>query len=184
MTSYRRPSRGSDLLATTKIWEACRATSAASSFFNPITIGPYKERFIDGATGANNPVRVLWNEAQALWGSESNPLDHDIRCLVSIGTGKPSLEPFGRSLTKIAQTLCKMATETEKTARDFREEKESMHKSGRYFRLNVLQGLEKIGLEEADKIDHIVAATRNYVESPDVSLQLQQCRDGPIKGLN
>ena len=37
-------------------WEACRATSAASSFFDPIAIGRYKEEFGDGATGANNPV--------------------------------------------------------------------------------------------------------------------------------
>jgi len=56
LTSYMSPRGGSDLLNSVRIWEACRATSAASSFFNPIAIGRYKEEFMDGATGANNPI--------------------------------------------------------------------------------------------------------------------------------
>ena len=48
----------------TRIWEAARATSAASSFFDPIKIGQFGEEFVDGAVGANNPVAQLWNEAK------------------------------------------------------------------------------------------------------------------------
>jgi len=48
------------MLNKVKIWEAARATSAATSFFNPITIGT--ESFVDGATGANNPINELWTE--------------------------------------------------------------------------------------------------------------------------
>ncbi|KMU75740.1 hypothetical protein CIHG_10262 [Coccidioides immitis H538.4] len=60
LTSYKHPRGHNDLLNSVK-WEACRATSAASSFFSPIAIGPYKEGFVDGATGANNPVvEVGW----------------------------------------------------------------------------------------------------------------------------
>ena len=55
-TSYKSPRGGSDLLNSIKIWEACCATSAASSFFDPIAIGRYEEEFVDGVTGANNPV--------------------------------------------------------------------------------------------------------------------------------
>jgi predicted acylesterase/phospholipase RssA len=92
LTSYRSPRGRTQLLRTTKIWEAGRATSAASSFFDPITIGDFRQGFVDGATGANNPVYELWNEAQDIWPSKS--LEDKIKCLVSIGTGVPSLTPF------------------------------------------------------------------------------------------
>jgi hypothetical protein len=92
LTSYKSPRGSSDLLNSVKIWEACRATSAASSFFDHIAIGRYKEEFVDGATGANNPVPELWNQAQLMWGPE--PLEGKVQCLVSIGTGVSSLQPF------------------------------------------------------------------------------------------
>jgi hypothetical protein len=59
---------------------------AVSSFFDPITIG---ESFVDGATGANNPMR---NEAQDIWPSGS--LQDKTKCFVLIGKGVPSLTPF------------------------------------------------------------------------------------------
>ena len=46
------------------IWEACRATSAAATFFDPVSIGPYGEEFIDGATESNNPIERLLEEAR------------------------------------------------------------------------------------------------------------------------
>jgi hypothetical protein len=39
-----------------KIWEAGQVTSAALSFFDPITISDFEEGFVDGATDTNNPV--------------------------------------------------------------------------------------------------------------------------------
>ena len=60
--TYRSPRGRERLLRTTKIWEAGRATSAASSF-DPITIDDFGESFVDGATGANNPMYEVWNEA-------------------------------------------------------------------------------------------------------------------------
>lgn len=60
LTSYRAPEFiREELLDYAKIWEACRATSAASTFFDPIAVGQYEEVFLDGATGANNPVQEL-----------------------------------------------------------------------------------------------------------------------------
>jgi patatin-like phospholipase/acyl hydrolase len=53
-------------LNSVKIWEVCRATSAASSFFDPIAVGRYEEEFVDGGIGANNPVTELWNQAQLM----------------------------------------------------------------------------------------------------------------------
>ena len=78
--SYRRARGGGDRLKAIKIWDACRATSAASSFFDLIQInmGKYREESIDGTTGANNSVQEVWNEAKDVWITE--PLGMNIKC--------------------------------------------------------------------------------------------------------
>jgi predicted acylesterase/phospholipase RssA len=48
------------------IWQACRATSAAPTFFPSITIADQK--YVDGALGYNNPIRPLLAEAHQLLG--------------------------------------------------------------------------------------------------------------------
>ena len=158
-----------------KIWEACRATSAASSFFDPISIGRYKEEFVDGATGANNPVWEVWNQAQLIWGS--GPFESKVKCLVSIGTGVPSLKPFEDDVLYIGKTLIAIATETEQTAERFRRDKSLLDNTGRYYRFNVTRGLEDIGLEESKKSKEIAAATRRYIGSQEVFKQMQACAD-------
>jgi predicted acylesterase/phospholipase RssA len=80
LTSYRTPRGNSDLVNSVRIWEACRATSAATSFFDPIAVGRFGEEFVDGATGANNPVRELWDQAQLAWGPEL--LESKVKCLM------------------------------------------------------------------------------------------------------
>ena len=175
LTSYKSPRGGNDLLNSVKIWEACRATSAASSFFDPIAVGPYGEEFVDGATGANNPVWEVWNQAQLMWGPE--PLESRIKCLVSIGTGVPSLKPFRDDVFHIGKSLLAIATETEQTAERFRRDKSHLDDSGRYYRFNVDRGLEEIGLEESKKRKEIAAATRRYVGSQGVFKQMQACAD-------
>ncbi|KAL6714253.1 hypothetical protein ACLMJK_007676 [Lecanora helva] len=175
LTSYKSPRVPGDLWNSVKIWEACRATSAASSFFDPIAIGRFGEEFVDGGTGANNPVWEVWNQAQLMWGPE--PLEDKIKCLVSIGTGTPLLKPFQDEVLYISQTLAAIATETEQTAERFRRDKMHLDNSRRYYRFNVIRGLEDIGLEESKKRKEIAAATRRYVESQDVYRQIQACAD-------
>jgi predicted acylesterase/phospholipase RssA len=175
LTSYKSSRGNSDLLNSVKIWEACRATSAASSFFDPISIGRYKEEFVDGATGANNPVWEIWNQAQLIWGS--GPLEDRVKCLVSIGTGVPSLKPFQDDVLYIGKTLIKIATETEQTAERFQQDKSLLDSTGRYYRFNVARGLEDIGLEESKKSKEIAAATRRYIGSQEVFSQMQACAD-------
>lgn len=173
LTSYKSPRPGSDLLNSVKVWEACRATSAASSFFDPIAIGPYEEEFVDGATGANNPVWKVWAEAQLIWGPE--PLEGRVKRLVSIGTGIPSLKPFKDDVARIGTTLLAIATETEQTAEDFRRDKMYLDNTSRYYRFNVAHGLEDIGLEESKKRKEIAAVTRRYVRLQEVFKQMQAC---------
>ena len=175
LTSYKSPRGSNDLLNSVKIWEACRATSAASSFFDPIAIGRYEEEFVDGATGANNPVWEVWSQAQLIWGPE--PVESSIQCFVSIGTGIPSLKPFHNDVLHIGTTLIAIATETEQTAERFRRDKTHLDHTSRYYRFNVSHGLEEIGLEESKKRKEIAAATRRYIGSQDVFTQMQACAD-------
>ena len=173
LTSYKSARGSGDLLNSVTIWEACRATSAASSFFDSIAVGRYGEEFVDGATGANNPVWEVWNQAQLVWGPQ--PVEDRVKCLVSIGTGIPSLKPFRDDLFHIGETLIAIATETEQTAEKFRRDKTHLDNIGRYYRFNVARGLEEIGLEESKKRKDIAAATRRYVGLQDVLKQMQAC---------
>lgn len=173
ITSYRSPRGRERLLRTAKIWEAGRATSAASSFFDPITIGSFHETFVDGATGANNPVYEVWNEAQDMWPLGS--LEDSVSCLVSIGTGVPSLKRFTDDLVGVGQSLLAIATETEKTAERFCRDKSGLDGKGRYYRFNVLRGLEDIGLEDSKEVNAIIAATDRYIESQAVFKQMKAC---------
>jgi hypothetical protein len=58
-------------------------------------------------------------------------------------------------------------------AERFRRDKPYLDNSGRYYRFNVVRGLEDIGLEESKKRKEIAAATRRYVESQEVFKQMQ-----------
>jgi hypothetical protein len=179
LTSYRTPRGRSDLFNSVTIWEACRATSAATPFFDPIAVGRFGEEFVDGATGANNPVREVWDQAQLAWGPE--PLEGRVKCLVSIGTGVLSLKAFEDDGLHIGKTLLAIATETAHTAERFRRERALLDNTGRYYRFNVMRGLEDIGLEEAKKVKEMAAATRRYIGSQEVHKQMQACA-GNIAG--
>ncbi len=144
---------------------------------------------MDGATGANNPVYEVWNEAQYLWPSHSSgSLEDQIHCLVSIGTGVPSLKPFGKNLLDIAQTLRDIATGSEDKAEDFCQDKPRLDGEGRYYRFSVLHGLEDIGLEDSSQKNKIVAATSRYLESRAVFKQMRAwssivvARPDPVEG--
>ena len=173
LTSYRSPRGGSHLLNSVKIWEACRATSAATSFFDPIALGPFREEFIDGALGANNPIYTLWNQAQDLWGGGS--LQDKLLCLVSIGTVIPSQKPFSDNVLQIGKAIIALSTDTERTAEQFSRDKATLNDEGRYYRFNVSQGLEEVGLEESTKVNEIAAATLRYITSQAVFKQMKAC---------
>jgi predicted acylesterase/phospholipase RssA len=176
MSNYFSKRRGNDIRAVAKIWEVARATSAASSFFEPIVIGG--ETFLDGATPANNPVNQLWSEAADIFrkGSYADwSLAHNIRCLVSIGTGELLPQAFGPSVVSVGKALLTIATETRETAETFHTHHSFLFQDKRAFRFNVGSGLEKVGLEEKDKIEDIRAATRSYLRLEDTHLRMQAC---------
>jgi predicted acylesterase/phospholipase RssA len=161
------------MLNVAKIWEVARATSAATTFFEPITIDD--ETFVDGATGANNPIQYMWAEAGDVWGIQNRHLEDEVRCLVSIGTGMPSLQAFGLGLLDIAKSLKAIATDTEEEAELFQKHHTKLFQTKRAFRFNVLHGLEHIGLEEVEKWGEMKAATRKYIQTEGAHVQVKAC---------
>lgn len=175
-------------MKTVTIWEAARATSAASSFFDPITLGSHGTVFLDGGTGANNPVYELWVLAKDVFSAEgtqsgsATSLEADIGCIVSIGTGVPSPKAFGIYPTAIGKALLAMTTETEKTARRFARDRSVLSDEGRYYRFNVPNGLDKIAMEDAKSKSAIVAVTDRYLEDQETFRKLSKCAEILIEG--
>ncbi|KIM22796.1 hypothetical protein M408DRAFT_39535, partial [Serendipita vermifera MAFF 305830] len=78
------PFRGSPLTPT--IVEALCATMAIQSHFLPVKLGSRRaqESFIGGALGANNPTRLLLEEAGKVFGKERR-----VAQIISLGCGLP-----------------------------------------------------------------------------------------------
>jgi predicted acylesterase/phospholipase RssA len=152
------------------IWQACRATSAATTLFDPVTIGPLNQTFADGAIAYNNPVRLVYREAQQLWPNRMNDA-----LLVTIGTGAapgPSLEG---NLWKMIETMKKIVTETEKTNNDFFHDHSDMLDADRLYRFNVLHRLSDIGLEEYKEIRKVAEATQSYLNDGELRSRYRRC---------
>ncbi|KIM34548.1 hypothetical protein M408DRAFT_60069 [Serendipita vermifera MAFF 305830] len=141
-----------------KIWEAVRATSAAPTFFDAITIGT--EDYVDGGFGCNNPVGWVYQEAKAIWPGR------EIGCIISLGTGMPkvlSLEnltlKYSRWPKEWFQVLERTATECDTAHQDMVRMKEL---KGKYFRFNVQQGLQNVSLMEWEKLGETASITEAY----------------------
>ncbi|OBT45685.1 hypothetical protein VE00_03929 [Pseudogymnoascus sp. WSF 3629] len=151
-----------------KVWEACRATSAAPTFFDPVQIGPYKQSFIDGGLGYNNPIFKVYDEAQNIWPDRTV-------VATSIGTGEVPGTAFGGNLKKIAESITKIVTGCDVVADDFYNANKVMVAEERYCRLSVTHGLGSIGLEEHKHIGEIVDQTQEYLSRGEPQAKLKQC---------
>ncbi|OQE92658.1 hypothetical protein PENNAL_c0007G04566 [Penicillium nalgiovense] len=156
------------------IYQAALATSAATTFFEPVSIGD--RSFADGGLGANNPVDEVEVEASSIWCPETGDLKQLVKCFISIGTGNPGKKPFEHSILKfLGQTVVQIATETENTERRFIARWARLFDEKRYFRFNVEQGLQEIGLEEYMKKGAIEAATESYLTHMAQKFRVRDC---------
>ena len=146
-----------------KIWEACRATSAATTFFDPIKIGSYGQEFADAGVIYNNPVDVLYREAHATW---ENRVDEAL--LISLGTGSAPGSPFRGNIKDIVEAMKSLVTQAEKTASDFYRSHNNMVAEDRLFRFNVFHGLADVGLEEWKEKEKMANSTQTYLEITEV----------------
>jgi predicted acylesterase/phospholipase RssA len=146
------------------IWQAARATSAAPLFFDPITFGVPPKTYGDGGLHYNNPIRILLDESKRIWNCET---ERRAGMIISIGTGKPKLRGFGKSLTEIVKSLQAIVTNTQETEEMFANEIADLASTERphYFRFNVDQGLEDIGLEEWGEFETLTEATDAYLKT-------------------
>lgn len=170
----------SEALSAT-IWQAARATSAAPTFFLPVVINGV--RYGDGGTGWNNPIELAIDEAHNIWPNRA------IGCLVSIGTGLEDaiqlgdITEKGKGLAKdllsklsprtsfkieVAEWCVELLTGSEKIHRQIVTRLSRLGLDGKYFRLNVPQGMSRIGLEDWEKIDDMIALAEDYMRFGDV----------------
>lgn len=156
------------------ICQAALATSAATTFFDPVSIGD--RSFADGGLGANNPVDEVEGEASNIWCSETGDLKPLVKCFISIGTGNPGKKPFDDSIIKfLGQTVVQIATETENTEKKFIARWAGHFDEKRYFRFNVEQGLQEVGLEEYKKKGAMEAATEGYLTHTAQKFRVRDC---------
>ncbi|KAF8854495.1 FabD/lysophospholipase-like protein [Acephala macrosclerotiorum] len=167
LRSYVNPEMPNPMRRYCKIWEAARATSAASTFFEPIAIGPNGQTYVDGALGFNNPIRLLDRESRDLW-------PDDDRVFLSIGTGSAPGGSLEGNLLTLATRLNEILVETEKTAEGFLKDNQALAAAHRYYRFNVYHGLGHIGLEEYKARQQIYAATATYLETMDAVTKVKQ----------
>ena len=154
-----------------KVWEAVVATMASPTYFDPIAIGRYGSKFIDGAIGANNPLRILLQEARRTW--PNGAFEEKLGCIVSIGSGAVSMRGFRGDLLDIAKGFVDLATESEREAEYFSRDHPSL--APVYYRFNARPGLEKVGLDEWNKKDTVHFATANYVKNEITRAELFAC---------
>lgn len=156
------------------ICEAALATSATTTFFDPVSIGA--RGFADGGFGANNPVDEVEGEAANIWCPATGDLKPLVKCFISIGTGNPGKNPFEDSMLEFLRgTVVQIATETEATEKRFIARWAKHFDEKRYFRFNVEQGLQNIGLEEYKKKGAIEAASEGYLTHVAQKFRVRDC---------
>lgn len=145
---FHRPEKPS---AELKVWEAARATSAAPTYFRPLSHEQSQQTLYDGGIYHNNPARIADQERKLVW-PKFGEAEPDI--MVSIGTAyKPQYkDPKGpwtaspRGVLSHAKMLARLAADhiavsldSEQTWRDFVAIKNlTPFDKARYIRLNPL----------------------------------------------
>ncbi|RYO97915.1 hypothetical protein DL764_007239 [Monosporascus ibericus] len=170
------------------ILEACRATSAATTFFPSITINGVE--YVDGAFGFNNPSDLILRELKSIeWPAPLLDPLAEIGCLVSVGTGRPTFEreksfvssrltPGGVKSLSDALKCCKeIATSCHRVHLGVAERFKDAGCVNRYYRFDVDRGLESIELNETDDktMQHVSAVTRAYMKSCAAQDEMVQC---------
>ncbi|KAL6716618.1 hypothetical protein ACLMJK_006186 [Lecanora helva] len=168
LRSYKNP-KMADTVPDCAVWQACRATSAAKTFFDSIQIGSYGQMFSDGGLKYNNPVNQVMREARQLWGNERQIF------LLSIGTGDAPGKDIERNIWHIVSTIKDMVTESNKTANEFYYNHNDMVSRSLYHRFNVAQGLADVGLDEYTAFGKIVDASEAYMDRGETNTKLEAC---------
>jgi len=186
------------------IWEAARATSAAPTFFKPITIAlpPPGGTFVGGELTHNNPGEVALSEAQRIWTTVRT------FCLVTLGTGRlqsvrvvdirgsaasataPALSSRSKrirvektsfdgysALRKIGDMCVKLATGSEPTHQRLLRLSQSTDQDKRfpYHRFNVERDMHEIELQEWNQMEAIGSHATAYMDECEGESKRDKC---------
>ena len=121
------------------IWQVARATTAATGYFRPMTIGDID--FVDGALGCNNPTVEAFHEVTQMHNNNREA----VHLLLSIGTGQSEITRIGRGrvgrMLQAGKAAVGVLTGTEETHRTMSEIAATLGDSLRYRRFNVPKAL-------------------------------------------
>lgn len=151
-------------------WEAALATCAATSFFKRVKIGNCT--YGDGGLGANNPAQQVEDEANRIWCETNGSLQLQVKCFLSVGTGNGGINTISDSAWEfLAESLARVATDTEATA----QEVAARWKHLPYYRFNVPEGLQRVGLAEYDKVGLLESVTLDYLNKEETRPRVVSC---------
>ncbi|QRV73548.1 patatin-like phospholipase protein [Ceratobasidium sp. AG-Ba] len=159
------------------IWEAARATTAATTYFKPISIkqkGGDIEYVDAGVNRRNNPIQELLDEAA----SYHHFRGRRVAAIISIGTGRkppkrlPKYELHEVHRYKVAKTLQKIVTDCQESHEVVSKRFRDM--PGTYFRFNVTQGVGKVALSEWEAFQTLQTDTTSYAMENDTTVAIDQ----------
>ncbi|KAG9121121.1 hypothetical protein FRC07_003053, partial [Ceratobasidium sp. 392] len=163
------------------IVQAVRATTARPGLFKPTDISEnnIKLSFADAGLGCNNPTEHMLDEAMLVF-----PGRH-VGCIISVGTGQaqPASIPKSRRISwnsskESTLALEKIATNCEQTAQLV--EKRFRGGPDIYFRFNVEQGLQDMGMAELKRLPEVAAHARHYNQLVEVKSKLNSAAHATV----
>lgn len=180
------------------IWQAGRASSAAPTFFKTIKIDGHT--YMDGGLDVNNPTWEARNEVHGMheaectaqcvtmttatnWRHEHKECTSDtggIGVIVSLGTGgRDPLSVFtkGGWLRQVQKLIAYSLDDMTDTTQAHEHTRDRCRGNGTsYFRFNVEDGLHKISMDDASKIDHIRRTVSNFFANRTGNTDIRQFR--------
>lgn len=159
-----------------KIWQACRATSAAPVYFEHIEVG--RKCYFDGGLTSNNPIREAYDEARTEFPNRQ------FEAIVSIGTGKRPYQAPPRTAWAFFKQAMHQITDTEDKHVAFLKHANELDLedgvageklSNRYFRLNDDKGLFEVDLAAYRKLDLVEQFANAFVASAPGAKMIQDC---------
>lgn len=116
------------------------------------------------------------SETSNIWCPDTRDPKPLVKCFISVGTGNPGKKAIEDNVLKfMSKTLVDITTETEKTANKFIERWAQHFEGKRYFRFNVHQGLQDVGLAECQHQGTIEATTDEYLDDQEQRSRVRDC---------
>ncbi|KAI8292891.1 Vegetative incompatibility protein HET-E-1 [Colletotrichum sp. SAR11_240] len=149
-----------------EMWEALRATSAASTYFKEYRRGN-EEGYVDGAFKSNNPIFEVHHEAADLWPGR------DV-FLISIGTGTKPSTPLGGHVVNLVRSMTKLATATEGSWIRFHRTHKQLAEDNHLFRFSA-PGIGEVDLGNYKMIGNVAMRTETYLRDTTTARDIARC---------